>query len=354
MVSRRHFLAQTVLLPALSVVAGLAAQGQDNYAAFSCRLKPVGRVLERENFYVWCNSPIYGPDGAVHVFYSRWPAARGMGGWLNASEIVHAIAPTAAEPFTDIGVVLSPRGGDFWDATTCHNPHIQKVGNQYALFYMGNANGKTDTKRIGLAIAPSLHGPWQRSDKPLLEPGPAGAWDDHCTTNPAFVMAPDGRCLLYYKSWNTAEYMSAKGSIRGNRKYGLAIADRFDGPYSKYGHNPVIDFSARGDNRQFEDAFVWREGDHYSMLARDMGIYSHEVGLYLESRDGVVWSAPRIAYDALGHYVQEGAAPPHLKRYGRLERPQLLLRDGNAEYLFTAAQGGRFGTSSGFVFLVGK
>jgi len=352
MISRRQFLRYTGAVPVFGLFAGLPATAQDNHAPISRSLRPVGRALEREGYYVWCNSPIYGPDGTVHVFYSRWPAAKGMGGWLNGSEIVHATAPSPEEPFTDQAVVLNPRGAGYWDATTCHNPHIQKVGDHYALFFMGNANGKTDTKRMGLATAPSLNGPWLRPDKPLLEPGPAGAWDDHCTTNPAFVTAPDGRCMLFYKSWNTAEYNAAKGTVRGNRKYGLAIAQSFNGPYQKYEGNPVIDFSSRGDNRQFEDAFVWREEGRYKMLARDMGIYSHEAGLYLESSDGIHWSDPLIAYNALSTYIQEPPAPSHLKRYGRLERPQLLLKDGKPAYLFTASQGGRYMTASAFIFKI--
>ena len=81
--------------------------------------------------------------------------------------------------------------------------------------------GKPIPKRIGLAMADSLNGPWQRPDKPLLLPGPEGAWDDHCTTNPAFVKQPNGEYWLYYKSWNTKAYETDTGPIKGNRKYGF-------------------------------------------------------------------------------------------------------------------------------------
>ncbi|MHC5017448.1 MAG: hypothetical protein ACYSN9_06955 [Planctomycetota bacterium] len=45
-------------------------------------LAPVGRILEDPDHYVWGCSPIYGPDGRIHVFYSKWPNAAGFGGWL--------------------------------------------------------------------------------------------------------------------------------------------------------------------------------------------------------------------------------------------------------------------------------
>lgn len=356
--TRRKFLAGLALLPAACSAwraASASVVGElppEKFSAFSRRLRPVGRILELEGYYVWCQAPIEGPDGRIHVFFSRWPKAKGMGGWINGSEIAHAVAPSPEGPYEVTGTVLAPRGPGFWDGTTCHNPHIAFVDGRYALFYIGNSNGSTDTKRIGLALADSLDGPWQRPDQPLLEPGPAGAWDDHCTTNPSFVRHPDGRYWLYYKSWNTADYAAGRPPIRGNRKYGLAIADRLTGPYRKHEGNPVIDFSGRGDNRQCEDAFVWHEGGRFCAVMRDMGVFNHEVGLWLESADGIHWSEPTIAYRELSAYVTLPPRPPHLNRYGRMERPQLLMRDGKPAYLYTTTQGGRYETASGFLFRI--
>lgn len=318
---------------------------------FAKRLRPVGRALEMEGYYVWCNSPIEGDDGKIHVFFSRWDAKKGMSGWINSSEIAHAVADSPDGPFEYVSTVLAPRPG-YWDATTCHNPHIQKVDGTYCLFFMGNSNGKTNTKRIGLATADSLYGPWQRPDQPLLLPGQEGAWDDHCTTNPSFVKHPNGQYWLYYKSWNTKDYETAKGPIRGNRKYGLAIADNLQGPYKKYEGNPVIDFSAKGNNRQFEDAFVWREKGKFKMIARDMGVYSHEAGLIMESKNGKQWTEPKIAYYAADKYIQQPPAPKNLTRYGRFERPQLLFLKGKPAYLFTTSQGGKYMTASSFIFKI--
>lgn len=325
---------------------------EDPVSAFCKRLQPVGRALEMKDWYVWCNSPLLGPDGKVHVFFSRWPAARGMGGWINCSEIAHAVADDPESPFEFVQTVLSPRGPGHWDATTCHNPHIQKIGDRYYLFYMGNSNGRTNTKRVGLAVADSPFGPWRRGEQPLLEAGPSGAWDDHCTTNPSLVQHPNGQYWLYYKSWNTADYEQQKGPIRGNRKYGLAIADKPEGPYRKYEDNPVIDFSHLGNNTQLEDAFAWYGQDRFNMLARDMGVFSHKAGLYMDAKDGLHWSDPSIAYYDAAHYIQEPPPAPHLKRYGRFERPQLLMKDGKPAYMFTAAQGGRYMTASAFIFRI--
>ena len=275
-----------------------------------------------------------------------------MSGWIRACEIAHAVADSPEDKFEYVSTVLSPREG-YFDNTTCHNPTVHCFDGKYYLFYMGNLNGRTNTKRIGLAVSDSIYGPWKRHDKPLLETGEDGSWDDHCTTNPALVVCSNGEFWLYYKSWNTAEYENApKGTIRGNRKYGLAIAKSIEGPYEKYEGNPVVDFSSLGNNKQLEDAFVWCADGKFNMIARDMGFFDHKKGLLLNSKDGIHWNEPKIAYDSISKYIEEPPAPSHLKRYGRLERPQLLMKNGKPEYLFATSQGGKFMTSSSFILKI--
>lgn len=327
---------------------------QEKISLFSQSLQPLGRILESKGYYVWCCAPIYDENGKVHVFYSRWPEKYKMGGWINKSEIAHAVADSPEGPYTYVETVLAPRPG-YFDATTCHNPHIQYLNGTYYLFYMGNSDGSVYTKRIGLAKAKSLNGPWIRSDKPVLEAGDEGQWDDCNTTNPAFLLHPDdGKAWLYYKSWNKEDYKKQKGAIRANRKYGLAIADEIEGAYKRYEKNPVIDFSAYGENKQVEDAYIYVENGKFKMLMRDMGYFDHSVGLIFTSEDGLNWSEPQIAWFGAEAYLDEPPAPSHLKRYGRFERPQLLMKNGKPEYLFSAVQGGQYETSSGFVFKINE
>ncbi|MBT29288.1 MAG: glycosyl hydrolase family 43 [Thalassobius sp.] len=356
--TRRKFVSTLAMSPFLLGLNKFSFASQlsfndDHLSAFSKKLKPVGRILEMEDWYVWGTSPIKAPNGKTHVFFSRWPASKRMGGWINSCEIAHAVADNPEGPFEYVETVLKPRAG-MWDATTCHNPTIKFIDGKYCLFHMGNSNGKTNTKRVGLAIADSLEGPWKRSDKPLLEAGEGEVWDNHCTSNPSVIKHPNGQYWLYYKSWNTLDYENAKNpNIRGNRKYGLAIADKLEGPYIKYEGNPIIDYSELGDNTQLEDAYVWIEEGKFKMIARDMGIYNHEVGLYLESDDGINWSKPQIGYLPVRDYIKEPPGPSHLRKYGRFERPQLLLENDKPTYLFVASQGGKFMNTSAFVFKIG-
>ncbi|MFA5328273.1 MAG: glycoside hydrolase family protein [Prolixibacteraceae bacterium] len=361
MTTRRKFIQNSLLAGSAlfgSGISGFASAQEQKYyrkdiSGFAKRLKPLGRILELDGYYVWGCSPIVAPDGKIHVFFSRWDAKKGMGGWIKGSEIAHAVADKPEGPYYGIETILAPRGEGFWDATTCHNPHIQFVDGKYCLFFMGNSNGKTNTKRIGLAISNSLNGQWERSERPLLEAGESGSWDDHCTSNPAFLKHPNGQYWLYYKSWNTDEYEHpVDPAIRGNRKYGLAIAEKLEGPYIKYSGNPILDYSELGNNRQLEDGNVFLENEHFYMLARDMGRFDHEVGIILESEDGIHWSEPKISYFGFSHYLKQPPAPKHLKKYGRFERPQILMQNGHPTHLFVASQGGKYETFTAFVFRI--
>jgi hypothetical protein len=342
-----------LLIPRLSLGDSLNDSDESEF----CRsLVPVGRRLETEGYYVWGASPIVGDDGKIHVFYSRWPVKYGMGGWIHQSEIAHAVADTPESDFRYLETVLAPREGDHWDSTTCHNPHIKFVDGKFCLFYMGNSNKKTDTKRIGLSISDSMNGPWDHADKPLLEASEdENAWDNHCTSNPTFVKHPNGQYWLYYKSWNTGEYENyTDPKIRGNRKYGLANADKLEGPYIKYDKNPVIDYSGLGNNIQAEDGLVWYENGKFRMILRDMGIFNHQYGLYIESGNGIEWSKPKIAYYNTDHYFTQPPKPKHLSKYGRFERPQILFVNDTPAYLFVTTQGGEYMTSSPFIFKINK
>ncbi|WOO43720.1 glycoside hydrolase family protein [Rubellicoccus peritrichatus] len=336
---------------------------EKNLSSFAKRLQGVGRILEDPDNNVWGCSPIYDEDGNVHVFYSKWVNESAHEGWLTCSQIGHAIASHPEGPYEVQDTALIGRGGDYWDSMTIHNPTIHKIGDLYYLFYMGNSDGTVATKRVGVAVSDSLYGPWERFDAPLIDVGSDedDAWDSLVTSNPAFLLTPDGESRLYYKGWNLKDWQSDLGegfSPRAtgkgpcaNRAYGLATAKLPTGPYTKYEGNPIINMRTRLPDAQTEDAYIWQEDGLYKVILRDMGFYNHEYGLYLESEDGLNWNQhPQIGYLNSQVYLPE---PPNgLGREGRFERPQLLMKDGKPEYLFCAIVGGKYNTSSGAVLKI--
>lgn len=318
---------------------------------FCKNLTGVGRILEDPNYNVWGCSPIYGPDGRVHVFYSRWKNEADHQGWLTVSEIAHAVADDPAGPYETVDVAVIGRGGEWWDAMTCHNPTIHKIGEKYVLFYMGTSDGTAYTKRLGMATSDSLDGPWERSDEPIIMPDPdPNAWNSMCTTNPAFLQHPNGELWMYYKSWCIADRKKDEetGDWRNtNRQYGLAIAKDLNSPWVKQGEGPMIDLRKVVPGAQSEDAYIWMDGNKFKMIMRDMGYWNHQYGLYFESDNGVDWSTPEISFWNSHRYFDEEANG--LDREGRFERPQLLMRDGKPEYMFVAFRGGKYDTSSAAV-----
>ncbi len=318
-------------------------QSKYEISGFAQGLSPVSRILELEGWNVWGCSPIYDEQGRIHVFFSRWQGDHSN--WLKNSEIAHAVAERPEGPYKVIGTVLKGRGKGYWDANTIHNPTVQKVGDKYVMFYLGNNVDcaleqnldPATTQRIGLAMADSLNGEWMRvsDDKPILDTSPNPAdWDSYLTTNPALLQNGDGKYWLYYKAWDR---------LNDNmRKMGLAIADRVEGPYQKYPGNPIISFASI--KSQVEDAYAFFCNGKYYMIMRDMGVINSRVGLIMESNDGVHWSAPQLGYGDSSLYF--GGQPE------RMERPQVLMRDGKPAYLFLAISGGKYKTSSGAVLKV--
>lgn len=138
--------------------------------------------------------------------------------WLTSSEIVRAVADRPEGPYTFAEVVLPARGPAYWDGMMTHNPHIVQYGKRYVLFYTGSTHPFPDVspdeplalddprvivarsrKRIGVAVADRVEGPWLRRDEPLLPTRP-GMFDSYFTSNAAPVVHEDGSILLMYKS----------------------------------------------------------------------------------------------------------------------------------------------------------
>ena len=101
MFTRRHSLRLLAAVPFLpnaarAADAVMADLPPGAFSEFSKHLRPIGRVLEIPDTYVWCNAPIEDERGRTHLFFSRWPKARGMGGWISVCEIAHAVFSATA------------------------------------------------------------------------------------------------------------------------------------------------------------------------------------------------------------------------------------------------------------------
>ncbi|MFW6155594.1 MAG: glycoside hydrolase family protein [Planctomycetota bacterium] len=312
---------------------------------------PIGGGFAMDGYWVWCGSVIRGDDGRYHMFASRWPGDEPYLHWAVRSEIVRASSDTPEGPFTFEQVVLGARDGvDAFDARMAHNPAITRCGDTYLLFYTGSTfDGPTPSagdpawqpdrrwqqswhnKRIGLAIATSIAGPWTRPTEPVLPVNPDG-WDSVITSNAAPCVHADGSVLLLYKSCSQPH--DPDGRFRGRFRLGAAWADHDTRPFRRLGDQPVLRFDH--PDAHVEDPFCWHDGRIYRAIMKDMtGVIGGEAGagIAAESADGRHWrlSEPVRAYSRRVRWADGTITTP-----AKLERPQLLLRDGRPTHLYLA------------------
>ena len=359
--NRRKFLIRTgsfalgtsfmSVVPAINAKPGESAPAKIPSRSFISRLQPalVSGGFELPDYWVWCGAPIRGEDGRYHLFASRVTKEVVFHPhWLFRSEIVRAESDTPAGPYKMAEVALPPRGGDYFDARSTHNPHIRKVGDTYLLLYMGtNYDGPTPTKqnpevwrsprylatwarkRIGLATSTSVRGPWKRLEKPLLEPRP-GEWDSIATTNPSLCPLPDGSYLLAYKS---------RKENLGNLQVGVAHAPHYTGPWK---HQPSP-WMFHGQAAHVEDPFLWYENGRVNALMKDM---SGEIcgekfaGVHVTSTNGLDWD---FEHATLAYSRKLLWSDGITRQQAFLERPQLLIEKGKPTHLFCATAEGPSG-----------
>ncbi len=303
-----------------------------------------------DDYWVWCGSVVRGEDGRYHLFASRWPRAFPFHpAWMTHSEVVRASAITPAGPYRFEEVVLPARGPEYWDGDSTHNPCVVRFGDQYLLFYTGSrcplplpAAGESfplsdprcavarSNKRVGLATAPSVFGPWTRRDQPILPTRP-GTFYSHLTSNPAPVVHEDGSVLLVFKGRPYA------GRAHGRMQIGVARAPHWSGPYEVVTPTPIF-----GANPQetIEDVCAWPSADGYGLIAKDMtGSICGEkhAGIQAFSRNGLDWTicdppqswSRRIVWD-------DGT----VQVMGSCERPFLLFEGNQLTHLFLAMADG--------------
>lgn len=103
-----------------------------NIISMADKWKYEGIAIEEPGYHLWGSSPMWGEDGKVHIFTTRWRIEHQFDpGWRSHSEIAHYVADKPEGPFQFVDVVLQGTGKDTWDKCGIHNPAIHKVGNQY-------------------------------------------------------------------------------------------------------------------------------------------------------------------------------------------------------------------------------
>lgn len=266
---------------------------------------PLGKAsiaYQDERFYTW-DASVIKAEGRYHLFASRWPYSPKLQfgwNWLFHSEIFHAVFEKPEGPYAFQNVVLPRRGRAYFDGMNTHNPCIKCFQGKYYLYYMGCpyggpmfdeehplSDGYTletgNRKRIGLAIADSIDGPFHRFDAPLLEPRDCSHWDCTITTNPTVAILPDGTTYMIYKSRSSADAPLALG---------MAVAPRPEGPFHRLTEGPLFP-QEDGTPYSMEDPYLCydEKRKRFCLIAKDdprngSGITGHWGGWLLRRKRG--------------------------------------------------------------------
>ncbi len=317
----------------LAGVCGVQSYGLE--VSSFCRAQVPGEyILEAEpGYWTWGMAPVYDEEGRLHIFNSVIPED---GSWIKHSRIVHWTAAQPEGPYTFLGDVFAS------DDASYHNPQVSKVGGTYVLVYLLNRyNDENGSKQeVGIATAESPYGPWTESPLNPVIPasGKMGGYNIVHASNPTFVVTPEGRYRIYYKSM-TDRYPLKKGF----REISFAESDAIEGPYVNYAGNPVISYI---DQRvDIEDPYAFYYNGMYYLLAEDrQGVGDmlsgrpipagrlrkggYRPGLLYTSKDGIHWDEPLVGYQTNEIYFGDQLA--------RSERPSILWKDGKPECLFLA------------------
>jgi len=145
----------------------------------------------------------------------------------------------SADGFTweEIGpATRRPPKGEFGWRSNC-TPDILVWKGRYYLFYQSYSQiiAGGDFCPVTVAESDTPVGPFRPLGRAVVEPSPAGAWDDACIHDP-FPLVYKGKIWLYYKGQNATK--GAAGHM--TRAQGVAIADHPLGPFEKSPLNPVL------------------------------------------------------------------------------------------------------------------
>lgn len=153
-------------------------------------------------------------------------------------------------------------------------------------------------EHIGLAIADSPHGPWRKTPEPILSPAENGIWKGEADSRFEVVKKGDfdshkthDPCLLFYRNkfylYYKGERMGEERTFGGREiKWGLAIAERPEGPYVKSPYNPITNSG--------HEVCVWNYSDGIAAMLITDGpekntIQFAEDGINFEIKSHIKW-----------------------------------------------------------------
>jgi sucrose-6-phosphate hydrolase SacC (GH32 family) len=183
-------------------------------------------------------------DDLYYVWYSKGAISSGYD-----ATVWYATSPDG-HIWTEKGLALAKGKAGGWDGASVFTPNILVAEGRYWLFYTGTSKkfskGFSPDSKIGIAVADSPNGPWERlaSNPALKNSDNREDFDSHLVDD-ACLIVRDGKYWLYYKGRQL-------GKSPAQTQMGVAIAEKPEGPYVKYKDNPIIPGN--------HEVLVWPQG----------------------------------------------------------------------------------------------
>jgi hypothetical protein len=313
---------------------------------------PMEGSFQMDGYWVW-GASVVEDGGMYHMYVTRVPKSyKFHPGWMIAGEIVHAVSERPEGPYRFHDVALGPRGAQYWDGCSTYNPQIRKHKGRFYLFYGGTRHpymqpsdkeltlqskwciSSRFNKRIGIAVADSPYGPWQRPDKPSLDVEP-NTFYSYLASNPAPEILSNGHVYMIFKGRaHTGEGKYSKMHL------GVAYAESPDSPLKVLNEKKPVFVQGEA-----EDPFLWKEGSYFYATFKDhRGEYTGEQGggVLARSKDCIQWE---VCHPAKAYSKTIRWADGRTTEMGNMERPFILFINGMPAYMFFATMNG---THTGF------
>lgn len=225
------------------------------------RRDPSSVIKVGDLYYVWYTRPPTGIPVVGLVEAKAHPEKRAYH-W-DLAEIWYATSPDGYA-WTERGRAVGTGPEGAFDHRSVFTADILVANGKYYLYYQAggslNQGSKPPDRVLGgdfrdnviaMSWADSPNGPWHRWEKPILEVGPTDAWDGNVMHDPCLIVR-EGQYWLYYKSSPRTPFGLTKNDLdkkQGDSKefgdmnraiWGVAMADKPEGPYVKSIHNPVL------------------------------------------------------------------------------------------------------------------
>ena len=220
--------------------------GDFQYEVGVIRRDPSAIIKMDDTYFVWYTKTV----GETAGFGSGDPSKK-VFPW-DLSEVWYATSKDGYE-WKEQGLAVGRGPAGAYDDRSVFTAEIfVHEGKYYLVYQCVKAPYVVRVKNtVGMAIADSPHGPWNKLPEPILRPADNGKWrgdeddrfsvvskgdfDSHKVHDPC-LMYYRGKFYLYYKGERMGEEMTFGGR---EIKWGVAIADKPEGPYIKSPYNPV-------------------------------------------------------------------------------------------------------------------